>query len=106
MRTIKTRISTLFTALFVCPFALAPTFAAAKGKHTPIPVYETVITSVNPDSIVITANKVPKTYTVTQFTEVTVNGQKSALADLKPGMMVSVTLSDSTHLSRISATTK
>ena len=32
--------------------------------------------------------------------------QKSTLADLKPGMLVSVTLSDPSRLSRISATTK
>jgi TusA-related sulfurtransferase len=37
---------------------------------------------------------------------VTLNGQKAALADLKPGMIVSVTLSDPTRLSRIAATTK
>jgi hypothetical protein len=105
MKTIKIRFSTLFTILFLCLFVL-PTFGAGRRKSTPVPVHETVVTSVSPTSIVITADKVPKTYTVTQFTEVTVNGQKSTLADVKPGMLVSVTLSDPTHLSRISATTK
>jgi hypothetical protein len=106
MKTIKNRFSTLFTVLFLCLFAVASTFGAGKKKGTPVAHHETVITSVSADSIVITADKVPKTYTVSQFTEVTVNGQKSTVADLKPGMNVSVTLSDPTRLSRITATTK
>jgi hypothetical protein len=106
MKTIKIRFSTLFIFFFLSLFALSSTFGAGKRKATPIPHHETVITSVSPDSIVITADKVPKTYTVSQFTEVTLNGQKSTMADLKPGMNVSVTLSDPTRLSRITATTK
>jgi hypothetical protein len=102
----KTRSATLLTALFLCLAMLSPAFGAGKRKSTPIPVHETVITSVTASSVVITADKVPKTYAVSPFTEVTLNGQKAALADLKPGMIVSVTLSDPTRLSRIAATTK
>jgi hypothetical protein len=101
----KTR--SLALVLFLCLTALAPAFAAGKHKgNASIPVHETVISSVTDSSIVIASDKVPKTYAVTQFTEVTLNGQKAALADLKPGMKVSVTMSDPTRLSRIAATTK
>jgi hypothetical protein len=54
----------------------------------------------------VTDEKTAKTLTVTQFTEVTLNGQKASFADLKPGMTVSVVLSSPTQASRITATTK
>jgi hypothetical protein len=52
-------------------------------------------------------DKVTKTLTITQFTEINVNGRKAVVADLKPGMTVSVTLdTDPSRASRINATGK
>ena len=66
--------------------------------------HDTVITSVSADSISITEDKEAKTFKISQFTEVTVRGQKATLADLKPGMAVSVTIgSDPTTAGRIAA---
>ena len=100
----KSRFSTLFVLFVLCLAAVLPASGAGRRKSTPVPIHETVITSVTPTSIVITSDKVPKTYALTQFTEVALNGQKATIADLKPGMKVSVVLSDPTHVSRISAT--
>ena len=45
-----------------------------------------------------------KTFAITQFTEITVKGQRAKVTDLQPGMSVSVTLgTDPSKLSRISA---
>jgi hypothetical protein len=63
-----------------------------------------VIASVTPTAITVTEAKATKTYTVTQFTEITVNGQRATVADLKPGMTVNVTLgTDASRASRINA---
>jgi hypothetical protein len=44
-------------------------------------------------------------YTRQQFAEINVNGQRATIADLKPGMTVSVTIGmDPTHASRVVAT--
>jgi hypothetical protein len=49
-------------------------------------------------------DKATKTYTISPFTEVTVNGRRASIADLKPGMKISVTLgTDPTQLARIVA---
>jgi hypothetical protein len=37
-------------------------------------------------------NKTSKTYLVSQFTEIMVNGQRAAISDLKPGMKAAVTI--------------
>jgi hypothetical protein len=85
----------------------APAFGASK-KKTPPPVIQTpVITSVTPTSITITEGKTAKTLAINQFTEITVNGVKATVADLKAGMNVSVTLgTDPTKAGRINATGK
>jgi hypothetical protein len=87
--------------------ALSPAFGRTRHKKaTPAPRHETVISSVTPTEITITEDKTPRTFTITQFTEVTLDGQRASVADLKPGMAVSVTLSDPSHLSRITAVNK
>jgi len=49
-------------------------------------------------------DKAVKPYTISPFTEVTINGRRAAVADLKPGMKVTVTLAtDPTKLARIIA---
>ncbi|MEP6820761.1 MAG: hypothetical protein ABI946_00255 [Chthoniobacterales bacterium] len=86
-------------------FAFA-SIADAKGKkkkESPKPM-ATVIASVSADSITITENNAPKTYAITQFTEILFRGQRSTLAALQPGMAVSITLgSDSTKAARVNA---
>jgi hypothetical protein len=105
--------------LLLCGLALftaAASQAAGMKWRTPIPTHsETLISAVNAPSITITAQvirdtdakvleKTIKTYIVTPFTEITVNGQRATIAQLKPGMKISVTMStDPTHAARIVA---
>jgi hypothetical protein len=65
-----------------------------------------VISAVSGNSITVTDDKTAKTITVSPVTEITLNGQKATLADLKPGMSVSLVLSGPTQASRVTATTK
>lgn len=74
--------------------------AAAKPKATPS---KTTVTAVMPAALTITDGAAGKTLNVTPFTEIIVNGQKATLADVKPGMVVDVTLRDPTTASRITA---
>jgi hypothetical protein len=56
-------------------------------------------------SITVAEANATKTLTITQFTEIVVNGQKASVGDLKAGMKVSITLgTDPTRASRINAT--
>src|SRR4051794_34191024 len=81
----------IVAALFV---ALANPAAAAqrKGKAKPAETHATTIASVTPQSITVQEDKVTKTFTITQFTEITVNGQRATVAQLQPGMSVTVAL--------------
>ncbi len=91
--------------ILLAAIAIAPAFG--KGRKTKAtPVYQQpVIASVTGNAITVSEQKTTRTFTVTQFTEITVNGQRASIADLKPGMTVSVTLGmDPTHASRILAT--
>lgn len=77
--------------------------ASKKKKEAPVPKAP-VIASVTPTAITVTEDKGTKTYTITQFTEINVNGQRATIADLKPGMGVTVTLgTDASKASRINA---
>ncbi|HEY6206597.1 MAG TPA: hypothetical protein VIW21_10565 [Chthoniobacterales bacterium] len=86
--------------------AFAPLPADASSRHaatTPTPTHrQTVISAVTATSITVDTetvadkggkvlDKTSRTYIVTRFTEITVNGQRATLADLKPKMKVSVT---------------
>lgn len=103
-----------FYTLFIVVSALlaivtaAPAFGAGKKKPTPAPEHkQPVISSVSANTITVAEEKAAKTYTVTQFTEITVNGQRGTIADLKPGMTVSVTLgTDASKASRVVASGK
>jgi hypothetical protein len=78
--------------------------AGKKSKAKAVEYHDTVIASVAPDSITITQDQQSKSYKISQFTEITFRGQKAALADLKPGMTVSVTQGmDPLTASRIAA---
>jgi hypothetical protein len=106
-------------ALLVCALAVftgAGLEAAGMKWRTPVPTHaETLISAVNGATLTITAQvvrdtdgkvleKTIKTYGVTPFTEITVNGQRATIAQLRPGMKVSVIMStDPTKVARIVA---
>jgi hypothetical protein len=84
----------------------APGFAGSrKKKPTPAPAYhQPVISSVTSNAITVSDQKTTRTFTVSQFTEISLNGQRATFADLKPGMTVNVTIgTDPTRASRINA---
>jgi hypothetical protein len=79
-------------------------YCATKKKTIPTPAKQPVIASVSAHSITVSEPKGTKTFTITQFTEINVNGQKATVADLKPGMVVTVTIGiDPSRASRINA---
>ena len=103
----ETRFLVSLVAALLGVVAIAPASGASKKKPSPTPQQGPVISSVSANSITVTEAKVVKTLTITQFTEITVNGQKATIAELKPGMTVSVTLgTDPTRASRVNATGK
>ena len=85
--------------------AFAPAFGKGKKKKA-TPAYQTpVISSVTGNAITVSEPNTTRTFMVTQFTEITVNGQRASIADLKPGMTVSVTIGvDPSRAARINAT--
>ena len=102
------KIHRYLTTVILCGmFALSSAFGASKKKPEPAPHQGPTIASVTATSITIAESSSSKTLGITQFTEITVNGQKATVADLKPGMKVSVAIStDSSKASRINATSK
>jgi hypothetical protein len=87
--------------------ATSPAFAGSKKKKATAPAqYQApVISSVTANTITVSEEKTTRTFVITQFTEINVNGQRGAVADLKPGMTVSVTMGvDPTRASRVVAT--
>ncbi len=99
----------LFVLVHVVLFAVAvtPAFAGSKKKKaSPTPKYQPpVISSVTGNTITVTEEKTTRAFIVTQFTEITVNGQRATIADLKPGMTVNVTIGvDPSQAGRIIAT--
>ena len=97
----------LFIVISVLLVALAtPVFAGSKKKKaTPTQYQAPVISSVTGNTITVSEEKTTRTFIITQFTEINVNGQRAAVADLKPGMTVSVTIGvDPTRASRVVAT--
>ena len=85
----------------------APAFAGGrKKKASPAPKYHpTVISSVTGNTITVTQDKVTRAFTITRFSEIIVNGQKATIADLKPGMTVTITIGvDPSQASRVVAT--
>ena len=95
----------LAICLMVAILSASPLTAGDKKKKAKaVEHYDTVIASVAADAITIDENKIPKSFKITQFTEVTLRGQRATVADLKPGMLVSVTMgSDRAIASRIAA---
>jgi hypothetical protein len=94
-------------SLLLVLITASPASAGSKKKKaTPAPRYQApVIASVTGNTITVSEEKTARTFIITQFTEINVNGQRAAIADLKPGMTVSVTIGvDPTRASRINAT--
>ncbi len=84
-----------------------PALAGSKKKKaSSVPRYHSpVISSVTGNAVTVSEEKTTRTFIITQFTEVNVNGQRATIADLKPGMTVSVTIGmDPTRASRVVAT--
>jgi hypothetical protein len=93
--------------ILLAAIAFAPAFGKGKKKKaTPVPAYhQPVISSVTGNAITVSEQKTARTFTVTQFTEITVNGQRASIADLKSGMTVNVTIGmDPSRAARINAT--
>ena len=90
--------------------------SSIKPRGTPTPTHVvTVISEVTATSITVATQTVAdkggkvldatsRSYLVTRFTEITVNGQRATIAQLKPKMKVSVTIgSDPSQAARIVA---
>src|SRR6266536_6138128 len=90
--------------ILLAAIAIAPAFGKGRKKK-PVPAYhQPVISSVTGNAITVSDQNTTRTLTITQFTEITVNGQRASIADLKPGMTVSVTLgTDPSRAARINA---
>ena len=95
-------ISAMLTLVMISSASAAGTKSfKPKPVATPQP---TVITNVSPTSITVTNANGTKAYTISQFTEIKVNGLRATAADLKQGMTITVTMAtDPTRASRIDA---
>ena len=96
--------SSLLVAALLITVTLTHAFGASKKKKAP-ERHDTVIASVTGNSVTLIDDKTTRTLTITQFTEINVNGQRATVADLNPGMTVTFALgTDPTKASRINAT--
>jgi hypothetical protein len=96
----------IVVSVLVALMVIAPASGQRRrNKATPVPTYHgPVISSVTGNAITVSDGKTTKTLTVTQFTEINVNGQRATIADLKPGMTADVTLAtDPARAARINA---
>jgi hypothetical protein len=99
------RLISVFALLIVLLAPMAHARGRARKKRTPAPTpHAIVISRIGTNSITVTDENTTKTVTVTQFTEIIVNGRRATFADLKPGMEVSLGLSSPTVASRVTAT--
>jgi hypothetical protein len=105
MRMRRLAIYVVFTCTLIQIFAPDPGFAAdRKKKVSPAEQHDFVISNVTANSITVTNQKETRTFIVTPFTEINVNGQKGTIADIKSGMRVNVTIGvDPTRAGRIVA---
>jgi hypothetical protein len=90
--------------------------SSRKAAATPTPTHQvSIISAVTGNSITVETqtvadkggkvlDKASRSYRISQFTEITVNGQRATIAELKPKMKVSVTIgTDPTQAARIVA---
>src|SRR4029453_15266572 len=78
--------------ILLAAIAFAPAFGKGRKKKATQAYQQPVIASVTGNPITVSDRKTARTFTVTQFTEITVNGQRASIADLKPGMTGNVTI--------------
>ncbi len=100
------KIRFAFISVLIVLIVASPAFGGGKKKKaTPTPAYQQpVISSVKANAITVSDAKTTRAFTITQFTEINVNGQRATVADLKPGMTVNITIGlDPSHASRINA---
>jgi hypothetical protein len=97
--------SVLLFSVLLGMLTLSPAFGASKKKASPRKNKSPSITAVTANSITMKDEATTRTLTITQFTEINVNGRRTAVTDLQPGMTVSFVIStDPTKASRINAT--
>jgi hypothetical protein len=97
-------VFSMFVSVLLIIVAVTPAFGASQKKRAP-ERHNTVIGGVTANSVTLIDDKTTRTLTITQFTEIHVNGQRATVADLKPEMTVTVVLgTDPTKASRINAT--
>jgi hypothetical protein len=97
----------IVVSVLLAGITITPAFGKGrKKKATPAPAYhQPVISSVTGNAITVSEQKTTRTFAVSRFTEINVNGQRATIADLKPGMTVNVTIGmDPSYASRIVAT--
>jgi hypothetical protein len=96
----------IVVSVLLAGIAITPAFGKGRKKATPVPAHhQPVISSVTGNAITVSDQKTTRTFTITQFTEINVNGQRASIADLKPGMTVNVTIGmDPSYAGRIVAT--
>jgi len=97
----------IVVSVLLAGITITPAFGKGrKKKTTPAPEYhQPVISGVTGNAISVSDQKTTRTFTITRFTEINVNGQRATIADLKPGMTVNVTIGmDPSYASRIVAT--
>lgn len=85
------RVFALFLAAGV--LLALPAQISAKGKGTqkkPEPVVHDAVSVVTDNSITVAGKKESRTYTITRFTEIIVNGQRATAKAIEVGMSVSV----------------
>jgi hypothetical protein len=94
-------------SIILAVITATPAFAGSKKKKA-TPGSQSrppLISSVMGNTVTVSEEKTARTFIITQFTEINVNGQRGTMADLNPGMTVSVTIGvDPTRASRIVAT--
>lgn len=77
--------------------------SAAKKPEAPAKI---VIINIAPNAITYSDGNFTKNVAVTQFTEITLDGRRATIGELKERMPVEVGLRDATTASRISATSQ
>jgi hypothetical protein len=97
----------IVVSVLLAGITIIPAFGKGrKKKATSVPAYhQPVISGVTGNAITVSDQKTTRTFTITPFTEINVNGQRATIADLKAGMTANVTIGmDPSHASRIVAT--
>jgi hypothetical protein len=103
-RIVNNRLFVVVSVLLAL-IASGPAFGKGSKKKTTQAYQQPVIANVTGNAITVSEQKTARTFTVTQFTEITVNGQRASITDLKPGMTVNVTIGvDPLRAARINAT--